>query len=77
MGEMTPLPVSLWSEASGEDMSFGFSLANSPLLNEVWSRCSVLREYLLVNDSPGKNKMECDIFSIHSSYQWFRYICDA
>ena len=56
MGEMTRLPVSLWSDASGEDMSLGFSLANSPLLNDVWSLCSVLREYRLVNDSPRKSK---------------------
>lgn len=56
MGEIIRLPVSLWSDASGEDMSFGFSLANSPLLNDVWSLWSVLREYRLVNDSPEEEK---------------------
>ena len=52
MGEIMCLPVSLWSESSGEDMSFGFSLAKSPLLNDVWGLWSVLREYRLVGVSP-------------------------
>lgn len=52
IGEITCRPPSLWSEANGEDISLGLILANSPLLNDVWNRWSVVRPYRLPSASP-------------------------